>query len=201
MDLFADRQAVTLADPHVTYLPGELRGFVSLDVLRDDLPLEQKTCVMYGKTLPVPRQECWFSDSGKPYRFGGRTEFPKPWPRLALLLRGAVQKRTGSAFDSCFVNYYRDESCTIGWHADDDAWIGPEIASVSFGAARRFVMRRKIADAERVEFMLGDGDLLVMHAGVQARWLHTVPRQKAACGPRLNFTFRQTINMEEASTL
>lgn len=191
LDLFP--MPVETKDPNVTYTPGCFAGLFELDVLVAELPLEHKTCVMYGKELAVPRLECWFSDAGKPYRFGGRVEHPKPWPGCAVRLRNAVEERTGIAFDSCFVNYYRDEKDSIAWHADDDAWIGPEIASVSFGGVRRFVMHHKEYKELKREWSLGDGDLLVMHAGVQATWLHSIPRQKAPAKPRLNFTFRQTV--------
>ena len=193
MDLFpAPPTPVVTADPHCTYRARALEGFATLEQWRADLPLEVKTCVMYGKTLDVPRMECWFSDAGKPYRFGGRTEHPKPWTPLASKLMLAVRALTGMDFDSCFVNYYRDGSDTIGWHADDDSWIGPEIASVSFGSARRFVMKPKDKDERRAEFMLGEGDVLQMH-DCQRTWIHSVPRQAAAVGPRVNFTFRQTV--------
>lgn len=198
----------TQTGPDVFYEPRAFADMArSLEALVAAMPLEAKTCVMYGKTLDVPRLECWFGD--RPYRFGGRTEFPKPWPAAALALRSEVEFRSGARFDSCFVNFYRDQNDCIGWHADDDDWIGPVIASVSFGAPRRFVMREKASlkaihesDSEaaerkgglKAEWLLGDGDLFVMRAGVQRAWQHTVPRQKAHCGPRLNFTFRQTVS-------
>jgi alkylated DNA repair dioxygenase AlkB len=184
----------TLQDPHVTYSPGVFRGRWTVEELRALLPLEQKTCVMYGQTLKVPRLECWFSDSGKPYRFGGRVEHPKPWPTVALAIKGAVEELAGERFDSCFVNFYRDGGDTIAWHADDDSWIGPVIASLSFGVARRFCMKRKNKSIDTpAEFSLGDGDVLVMHAGVQSKWLHRVPRESGVSAPRINFTFRQTV--------
>jgi alkylated DNA repair dioxygenase AlkB len=186
------------ADPRVTFWPRAFSSRVAtVEDLAAALPLEQKTCVMYGKTLAVPRLECWFSDAGKPYRFGGRTEYPKPWPELARTLRRQVEALTGECFDSCFVNLYRNGQDCIGWHADDDAWIGPVIASLSFGVARRFKMREKDHPSDRprkiADFALGDDDLLVMWAGVQKAWEHCVPREARVTAARLNFTFRQTV--------
>lgn len=45
------------------------------------------------------------------------------------------------------INYYRDGSDTVGWHADDEKLYGdtPTIASLSLGSARDFFLR-KIAD-------------------------------------------------------
>lgn len=109
------------------------------------------------------------------------------------MLRRRVESTTGDSFDSCFVNFYRDGKDTIPWHADDDDWIGPVIASVSFGAPRRFLLRHNATRTVR-EFRLGDGDLLVMGAGVQQEWQHCVPRTSAHVGPRINLTFRQVVS-------
>jgi alkylated DNA repair dioxygenase AlkB len=69
------------------------------------------------------------------------------------------------------------------------------IASVSLGAARRFVLRhrRHAARGEpdgRRALVLSDGDLLVMGGTMQRRWQHAVPRTTQPVGPRLNLTFR-----------
>lgn len=177
--------------PACSFLRGALAGRCTLERLRADLPLEQRTCVMYGRRLLVPRLECWFGS--RAYRFGGRLEQPQAWTPLALELRGAVEALAGTPFDSCFVNYYRNGEDAIGWHADDDPWIGPTIASLSFGAARRFVLRQKDDHAVRCEYELGEGDLLVMLPGVQKEWQHHVPRQPRVMRPRINLTFRSTI--------
>lgn len=120
------------AGPDVTYDAGLLAGRFSMEALVAELPLHQNKATLYGKTFDAPRLECWFGDRN--YQFGGRIETPAPWTPLAVKLREVVEKASGEAFDSCFVNYYRDGSDHIAWHSDDDDWIGPVIASVSFGA-------------------------------------------------------------------
>jgi len=157
----------------------------------DSIPFAQATTTMYGKTFPVPRLEAWFGLN--PYTYGGQTQEPKPWPDALHQVCDGVELLTGQTFDSCFANLYRDGDDTIGWHADDDDWIGPWIVSVSFGSPRDFVMRRKDAPAHKVTFRLGHGDVLVMPPGTQQRWEHSVPRRKNATGERVNLTFRQTI--------
>lgn len=54
---------------------------------------------------------------------------------------------------------------------------------------------KPVADKEptRALYHLGDGDLLVMKAGVQEKWLHRVSREPHVTRPRLNLTFRQTV--------
>ncbi len=186
-DLFgAEAPAVK---PDVMHLEGRFVAYKLADFLAV-LPLQQFTATMYGKTFPAPRLECWFGLN--PYKFGGRVVDPSPWPDLLLELRDLVERVVGQPFDSCFANHYRDGSDTIDWHADDEPWIGPWIASVTLGAARRFVMKHNATKAV-AEFSLGHGDLLVMRPGTQAAWKHSVPRTAKPVGARLNLTFRQTV--------
>lgn len=178
--------------PRVTHEPGLFAAF-TLEQWLSVLKLEQRTANFGGKPVPVPRLEAWYGL--RSYAFGGRVWEPLPWPDLLLGLRRSVEERVGRAFDSCFANFYRDGMDTIPWHADDQAWIGPVVASVTFGGPRRFDMKRKRGDMHNVwSWDLGHGDLFVMHEGTQEEWLHgvaRVPNKKVR--PRLNFTFRSTV--------
>ena len=51
----------------------------------------------------------------------------------------------GSYFNSVLLNRYKTGSDYVSWHADDEALYGPtpEIASVSFGCERDFLLRKK----------------------------------------------------------
>lgn len=51
----------------------------------------------------------------------------------------------GSRFNSLLLNRYKGASDYVGWHADDEKLYGPtpEIASVSFGCERDFVLKKK----------------------------------------------------------
>ena len=85
----------------------------------------------------------------------------------------------------------------MGWHSDDEPELGtdPLIASVSLGAARRFVLKhKKRRDLEPVELALGHGALLVMRGSTQVHWRHGVPKTRAAVAERLNLTFRRIVN-------
>lgn len=192
MHMFADPSG-----PPVTYTPGLFSEY-DLDELVREIRPQQYTWSMYGKSGNRMRLERWYHDDpSRLYGFGGGAPMvPTPFTGTMRELRIAVEIHTGHEFDSCFANLYRNERDSIDWHADDEAWIGPVIASVSFGSPRRFRMRHKVRTPGRkhpqCEYRLGHGDLLVMGAGCQDVWEHCVPRQAAAVGPRLNLTFRQT---------
>lgn len=156
------------------------------------LELDHLTAFMGGKAYKVPRLEGWWGAC--PYAFGGRVVAPRPnMPGDLLDLLNLVHSFTPHRFDSCFVNYYRDGNDHIPWHADDEPWIGPVVASVSMGATRRFWLRRKNDHKVVVKGSLQHGDLLLMEAGCQDEWEHRVPKEQTkVTKPRLNFTFRQT---------
>lgn len=50
-----------------------------------------------------------------------------------------------SRFNSLLLNRYKGANDYVGWHADDEKLYGPtpEIASVSFGCERDFVLKKK----------------------------------------------------------
>lgn len=178
--------------PDVLHVPTYNRAMLpTFAELRAEIPFAQRTARMYGRDVLVPRLEAWFGS--RPYAFGGRVEPPRAFTPWVERLRLMVSEKAGVTFDSCFANLYRDGEDAISWHADDDDWIGPVIASLSFGAARRFVMKPKSGGPTRHSWRLADGDLFVMRAGVQAAWLHSVPREKGVTEPRINLTFRTTV--------
>jgi alkylated DNA repair dioxygenase AlkB len=80
----------------------------------------------------------------------------------------------------------------MGWHADDEKELGhnPVIASVSFGATRRFDFKHKVQREEKFSFDLHSGSVLIMQGDLQHHWLHQLPAQKRIQEPRINLTFR-----------
>jgi alkylated DNA repair dioxygenase AlkB len=101
----------------------------------------------------------------------------------------------GVAFNSLLANLYRNGQDGMGWHADDERELGPTpvIGSLSFGAARKFQLRRRDNHREKRELELASGDLLVMSGRTQTFWQHQVPKTSRPVGPRINLTFRQIV--------
>ena len=60
------------------------------------------------------------------------------------------------------------------------------IASLSFGADRRFLLRHK-RTKEQVEVTLATGSLLVMRGTTQTHWLHSLPKMKKVRAPMKGF--------------
>jgi alkylated DNA repair dioxygenase AlkB len=100
----------------------------------------------------------------------------------------------GEPFNAVLANLYRNGRDSMGWHADDEPELGPRplIASVSFGATRRFCLRdRSHRDRPIVELELAPGSLLVLERGIQSRYQHSLPKTRKSVEARVNLTFRQ----------
>jgi alkylated DNA repair dioxygenase AlkB len=169
---------------------------VAMAQLLSELPLREETITMFGREVPMPRRTCWHGDPGCAYRYSGRDFAPAPWTPGLRALRDRLEVATGVRFNSVLCNHYRGGQDSMGWHADDEAEIGPtpldkRIASVSLGAPRRFLLRtREKDDRQTRRLVLGEGSLLEMGGPLQRDWQHAVPKTRRAVGPRLNLTYR-----------
>ena len=86
-----------------------------------------------------------------------------PWTKELLELKKLVEKETGESFNSCLLNLYHDGTEGMAWHSDaeKDLKKNGAIASLSFGAERKFSFKHKLTK-ELVSLVLEHGSLLVM---------------------------------------
>ncbi|PZP60853.1 MAG: alpha-ketoglutarate-dependent dioxygenase AlkB [Pseudoxanthomonas spadix] len=147
---------------------------------------------LFGRWVDSPRLSCWIGDAQAVYRYSGQTFAPHPWTEALAALRDRLRGELGVPFNSVLANLYRDGRDGMGWHSDDEPELGaePMIASLSLGAARRFVLRRRDDHAVKQALVLEPGSLLVMRGACQRDWQHALPRTAKPVGPRLNLTFR-----------
>ncbi len=174
-------------------------GFVEdhvgvMNALIEEVSLTQETILMFGKTIPTPRLTSWHGDAGREYTFSGRNFTPNEWTPTLTAIRDALEVREGIRFNSVLINYYRDGSDSVAFHADDEPELGPtqddvRIASVSLGDERRFILKSN-DDGTRREYNLGAGSLLIMRGDLQRTHKHAIPKTRRPVGPRLNLTFR-----------
>jgi len=190
----------------VDYRPGWLGDPGELFAeLRDELEWQQESISMFGRARRQPRLTAWIGERGfsASSRYAAATA-AAPWPDRLASLRGYLVATYEMEPDTALANLYRDGSDSVGWHADDEAYLGcdPLIASLSLGGARRFVLRPRpdgpSAGRPRLELLLGDGDLLVMGGATQHRWLHGVPKSARPAGPRINVTLRRAVDRPSA---
>jgi alkylated DNA repair dioxygenase AlkB len=162
-----------------------------LDQLRGELAWEQREIVLFGRNIPQPRLIGW--GGAVPYRYSGQTLEPRALTATVSALLARVSAFARAPFNHVLANRYRDGRDSMGMHADDERELGPApvVATLSLGAARRFVIAPRRANAgPRRSLTLESGSLLVMGGACQAELRHGLPRDPAVQAERISLTFR-----------
>ena len=156
-----------------------------------EVPWEEHQLVLFGKKVSEPRRSAWIADNDIHYVYSGVERPAHIWTPTLTSIRDAITHETGHTFNSVLANLYRDGNDAMGWHSDDEPCNGPEpvIASVSFGAERRFDFRHRTSK-EKASVVLPHGSLLLMSGLSQHCWQHSIARSKKVTSPRINLTFR-----------
>jgi alkylated DNA repair dioxygenase AlkB len=188
-------EALPMPDAEVTFY----RDFFSADEntqlfqdLVDKIDWKQESARFGGKAVPLPRLTAWYGDAGKSYSYSGITVNPLPWTPPLLSIKERIETVSNVQFNSVLLNFYRGERDSVSWHSDDEPELGtnPVIASVSFGATRKFQFKHKTNPDLRLSVDLTPGSLLLMAGATQHHWKHQIPKTTKPVDPRINLTFR-----------
>lgn len=120
-----------------------------LNYLDQHIPWTRPSLFIFGRTCSQPRETCYVSNGGLPaYKYSGYEPVIHSWddyPPLKDILQAVHEALPGSTFNSLLLNRYKHGGDYVGWHSDNEALYGPTptIASVTFGAEREFLMRKK----------------------------------------------------------
>ena len=163
--------------------------------LSKDIPWRHDEAIMFGKHIVTARQVAWYGDENYSYTYSGHNHVALKWSTELLSIKQVVENIAGYTYNSCLLNLYEDGTQGMGWHHDDEKGLGKNanIASVSFGAERRFDFRHK-QSREKVSVMLEHGSLLIMRGTTQSNWQHQIPKTKKVTSPRINLTFRRMLH-------
>lgn len=166
------------------------------ETLLKETDWKQEPILIYGKAVMQPRLTAWYGDPEKSYQYSGITMHPNRWTPALLEIKHRIEKVTPVAFNSVLLNQYRDQRDSVGWHRDNEKSLGinPVIGSVSFGAPRTFLLRYYADKSIRHSLELTHGSFLLMQGETQHDWEHSIPKQTAPSGPRINITFRKIYN-------
>jgi alkylated DNA repair dioxygenase AlkB len=158
---------------------------------------ERDEVIIFGKHITTKRKVAWYGDSQYLYSYSNMTKQALAWTKELSELKQIVEEYAGTKFNSCLLNLYHDGNEGMGWHSDDEKPLGKNntIASLSFGAERKFSFKHKQAK-QIVSLVLEHGSLLIMKDSTQSNWLHSLPKSKNITEPRINLTFR---TMHESS--
>lgn len=162
---------------------------------------ERYSYFMDDKEYKFNRKSCMFliNEGNIEGGYGKMSKFFLSKESILEKIKGKIERKFDISFDYVLVHIYEDGNDSINYHNDDEA-LDSTIASVSFGAARKFRFRRlSQTKGFEKEFRLVSGDLVMMwgpgkcgdEKGCQRVYKHSVPKELKVKFPRINLTFRQ----------
>lgn len=165
-----------------------------LDCLLKQIEWRNDEATIFGRHIITKRKVAWYGDDNYAYKYSGHTRQALQWTIDLLELKSAVERITGTRFNSCLLNLYHDGEEGMAWHSDDEKTLQKDgsIASLSLGAERKFSFRHRVTQ-ETISIQLEAGSLLVMRGATQTHWLHALPKSKKVRDPRINLTFRKML--------
>jgi alkylated DNA repair dioxygenase AlkB len=173
-----------------------------MERLMSEIEWRNDEAVIFGRYIITKRKVAWYGDNTYTYTYSNITRQALPWTADLLALKELAGRLTGVRYNSCLLNLYHDGDEGMAWHSDDEKELEPDgaIASLSFGAERRFLFRHR-ESKEKLEVLLAPGSLLVMRGTTQTHWLHSLPKMKKVRSPRVNLTFRSMMKAPTASAV
>jgi alkylated DNA repair dioxygenase AlkB len=203
MNLFENKEIIQVLpyDGMVKY-HGKMMGMQEsqhyLERLLQTIEWRNDEVIIFGKQIITKRKVAWYGDAGRLYTYSHTTKLALPWTKELLELKTLAEKLTGSTFNSCLLNLYHSGEEGMSWHSDDEKELETNgaIASISFGAERKFVFKHK-KTSQQVSLLLENGSLLVMEGATQIHWLHSLPKSAKIKAPRINLTFRRLRDKED----
>jgi len=164
------------------------------ETLKQTIDWKHDEAVMFGKRIITKRKVAWYGEKEFKYTYSNTTKSALYWTKELQELKRIAEKHSGETYNSCLLNLYHSGEEGMGWHSDGEKDLKKNgaIASMSFGAVRKFAFKHKSTKAT-VSVILDHGSLLVMKDTTQTHWLHRLPPTKKVLHPRINLTFRTII--------
>lgn len=162
-----------------------------LDALLNTIEWRNDEAIIFGKKIITKRKVAWYGEKQFEYTYSNTTKHALPWTKELIALKTLIEQKTGETFNSCLLNLYHNGDEGMAWHSDGETDLKKNgaIASLSFGAERKFAFKHK-QTKEKVALILEHGSLLIMKDTTQTHWLHRLPPTKLISTSRVNLTFR-----------
>jgi alkylated DNA repair dioxygenase AlkB len=182
-------------DGVVEYFP----SFISLassnfyfQKLESNINWQNDVVKLFGKEITTNRKTAWYGSKSFEYTYSNKTKVAIPWNKELIEIKTLLENQYQEEFNSCLLNLYHNGNEGMAWHSDDEKTILPNstIASLSFGAERRFLFKHKNTQ-QKIELNLHSGSLLLMKENTQNNWWHSLPKSAKITSTRINLTFRK----------
>ena len=162
--------------------------------LMNEINWKHDELTMFGRHIVTKRMVAWYGDQALAYKYSNKTKIAMLWTPGLKLIKEQIELISGHTYNSCLLNLYHNGEEGMGWHSDNEKQLKENgaIASLSFGAPRKFTMKHK-ATKEKISLELDSGSLLLMRGSIQKHWLHSLPLSKKIKEARINLTFRTII--------
>jgi alkylated DNA repair dioxygenase AlkB len=161
--------------------------------LKANIQWEQEKVKIFGRIHEAARLTATYGNHDKlSYGFAGVRKGALPWTDELRVLKDVAEKAVGCTLNYAVLNYYRDGSDHIGYHSDKVADLVKDspIVSISLGATRDFVLKKKETPGVTTTIALAPGSMLTMEGKTQQYYQHCVPERKGCKEGRINITFR-----------
>ena len=165
-----------------------------MELLLSEVEWKSDEAVIFGKHIFTKRKVAWYGQTDFEYTYSNITKRALPWTPTLLELKNIAEEATGETYNSCLLNLYHTGEEGMAWHSDGEKDLKKNgaIASMSFGAERKFMFKHKTT-GDKVGLVLAHGSLLVMKDTTQTHWMHRLPPTKTVFKPRVNLTFRTIV--------
>jgi alkylated DNA repair dioxygenase AlkB len=172
----------------------ESRAHYYFNYLLNKIEWKNDEAIIFGKHIVTKRKVAWYGDKVFEYSYSNITKQALIFTNELLELKKIVEQKTNETYNSCLLNLYHNGSEGMAWHSDaeKDLKKNGAIASLSFGAQRKFAFKHK-QSKEVVSLILEQGSLLLMKDTTQTNWLHHLPPSTLIKTPRINLTFRTIV--------
>lgn len=161
------------------------------DKLMREIAWKNDEAILFGRHYITRRKVAWYADHIMEYAYSNITKTSLTWTETLLEIKHIVTEVSGDSYNSCLLNLYHSGEEGMAWHSDGEKDLKKHgaIASVSFGAERKFAFKHKKTKGV-TEISLPTGSLLVMKGITQDHWWHRLPPSKKVKEARINLTFR-----------
>lgn len=164
------------------------------NLLSNNIQWKNDEAIIFGKRIITKRKVAWYATKPFEYTYSKITKQALLFTEDLLKIKNIIEKVTNESYNSCLLNLYHNGSEGMAWHSDGEKDLKKNgaIASVTFGAERKFAFKHK-ETKEVMSLQLQHGSVLVMKDETQMHWLHRLPPTKKIHTARINLTFRTIV--------